>query len=200
VTTPHAPAADRNGEAIRDVLAPLLPAQGLVLELAAGTGQHAVMFARSFPNVTWQPTDRDPDAVANIAAHRDESNLPNLLPPLELDVALDPWSVERADFLICIDMVHAVPIETVHAMFAGAARVLSANAVLYLYGPYRFHGVFTAPSNAELDRSLRARDPAWGVRDIRELTVAATRNGLALERTIAMPANNHSLVFRRRFS
>jgi len=192
------PAPERNREPIREVLAPLLPAQGLVLEVASGTGQHVVHFAQSFPNLAWQPSDHDLEHVASIAAWRDEANLPNLLRPIELDVTLLPWPIAQADVVLCSNMVHIAPIEVMHALFAGAARVLPANGLLVLYGPFRFHGKFTAPSNQEFDESLRARDPRWGVRDIRELTVTGTRTGFGLEHTIAMPANNHTLVFRRR--
>jgi cyclopropane fatty-acyl-phospholipid synthase-like methyltransferase len=191
-------AAERNREPIREVLAKFLPAQGMVLEIASGTGQHAVHMAQQFPNVVWQPTDVDPAALASISAWRDEAALPNLLRPAELDVTKSPWPVARADAIVCVNMVHIVSWETVLALFGGAARTLSAGGLLYLYGPYRFHGVFTAKSNEEFDQSLRARDPSWGVRDVRELTVAGTRTGIGLEHTIAMPANNHSLVFRRR--
>jgi hypothetical protein len=111
---------------------------------------------------------------------------------------MDRWPIETADAIVCINMIHIAPIEALQALFAGAARTLPSGGMLYLYGPYRFHGTFTAPSNADFDRSLRARDPSWGVRDIREITVAATRTGFGLEHTLAMPANNHSLIFRRR--
>jgi SAM-dependent methyltransferase len=187
------------GELIGDVLASLLPAEGLVLELAAGTGEQSFVFAERFGHLIWQPTDRDPDAVASIAARRDQANVPNMLRPLELDVTSDPWPVTQADFITCIDLVNKVPLDTTRAMFAGAARALPPNAALLLYGPVRFHGKFTAPANAELDRSLRSRDSTCGVRDIRELAAAGTRSGLALERTIAMPEDQHVLVFRRRF-
>ncbi len=191
-------AAARNREPIREVLARYLPPSGMVLEIASGTGEHAVHFAQHFPALAWQPTDADPAALASIAAWRDEANLPNLLRPLELDVMVTPWPVAKADAIVCINMVHIAPIEAVGALFHGAARALAPGGLFYLYGPYKFHGRFTAPSNEDFDRSLRARDPRWGVRDIRELTVTATRTGLGLEHTLAMPANNHSLIFRRR--
>jgi SAM-dependent methyltransferase len=191
-------AAARNREPIREVLARYLPTSGMVLEIASGTGEHAVHFARSFPGLAWQPTDTDPDALASIAAHRDEANLPNLLRPLELDVTVSPWPVAKADAIVCINMAHIAPFEAVVALFAHGARALPPNGMLFLYGPYKFHGRFTAPSNEDFDRSLRGRDPRWGVRDIRELTVTGTRTGLGLEHTLAMPANNHSLIFRRR--
>ena len=191
-------AAVRNGEAIRDTLLQYLPRQGLVLEIASGTGEHAVQLARHAPFVAWQPSDVDPAALASIAGWRDETNLPNLLRPIELDVTRSPWPVAKADAIVCINMVHIAPIEAALALFAGAARTLSSGGLLYLYGPYRFHGRYTAPSNEDFDRSLRARDSRWGVRDIRELTVMGTRTGFGLEQTLAMPANNHSLIFRRR--
>lgn len=191
------PAAERNREPIREVLARHLPDAGLVLEIASGTGEHAVHLARAFPQLTWQPTDGDLDALASIAAWANEAALPNLMSPLALDVT-QPWPVTAADAIVCINMVHIAPWETTLALMAGAMRALPPRGLLYLYGPYRFSGAFTAPSNAEFDRSLRERDPRWGVRDIRELTAAASQHGIGLEHVIAMPANNHSLVFRRR--
>jgi len=192
------PAAERNQEPIREVLARYLPPTGTVLEIASGTGQHVVYFARHFPTLDWQPTDADEAMLASIAVWRAEAGLPNILPPVALDVMANPWSVTQADAITCINMVHISPWEATLALFAGAVRLMAPGGLLYLYGPYRFDGRFTAPSNAEFDRSLRERDPRWGVRDLRELTAAATRAGLALEHVIGMPANNHSLIFRRR--
>jgi hypothetical protein len=194
----ESPAAARNREPIADVLARSLPERGTVLEIASGSGEHSIHFATRFPHLEWQPTDRDPDALASIAAYQAEAALPNLLPPLPLDVTKPPWPVDQADAIVCINMIHISPIEAMDALFAGAARTLPTDALLYLYGPYRFHGTFTAPSNEAFDQSLRSRDPRWGVRDIREVTAAATRTGFKLAETIAMPANNHSLIFRRR--
>jgi SAM-dependent methyltransferase len=190
-----APATERNREPIREALAPHLPAEGLVLEIASGSGEHAVHFARAFPGLAWQPTDPDPAALASIAAWRDEAALPNLLAPVVLDATSTEWPVARADAIVCINMVHIAPWAAALGLFAGAARTLPPGGLLYLYGPYRFNGAFTAPSNQEFDRWLRERDPSWGVRDIRELTPAATRFGIALAHVVAMPANNHSLVF-----
>jgi SAM-dependent methyltransferase len=190
----HAPATDRNREPIREVLARELPAHGVVLEIASGTGQHAAAFAAAFPHVTWQPTDTDPTALASIAAWRAESTLPNLAAPLALDVQAT-WPIDHADAIVCINMVHISPWESSIALFAGAARILAPGALLYLYGPYAFDGVI-APSNAEFDRSLRGRDARWGVRDVTALVDIAS--GFELRDTIAMPANNHSLIFRRR--
>jgi hypothetical protein len=191
----HAPATARNREPIREVLARELPPSGLVLELAAGSGEHAVYFAAAFPQLAWQPTDLDEDALASIEAHRVEAALPNLREPVRLDVCDARWPVAAADAITCINMVHIAPWTAALGMFAGAARLLARGALLYLYGPYRFDGAFTAASNEEFDRTLRARDPAWGVRDVRDLEAAASE--FALREVIAMPANNHSLVFRR---
>ena len=190
------PATERNREPIREVLAKHLPEQVLVLEIASGAGEHAVHMARAFPRLEWQPTDADPAALASIAAWSAEAALPNLRAALPLDV-MQPWPVMQADAVVCINMVHIAPWEAAVALLAGAGRVLPPRGLLYMYGPYRFNGV-TAPSNEEFDRSLQARDPRWGVRDIRQLTVAATTAGLALEHVVGMPANNHSLIFRRR--
>jgi SAM-dependent methyltransferase len=191
----HAPATERNREPIREVLARELPSVGTVLEIASGTGEHAVHMAGAFPQLAWQPTDADPRALASIAASRDEVALPNLLAPLSLDVTA-PWPIEAADAIVCINMVHISPWDATLALFAGAARVLPTGGLLYLYGPYRFDGV-TAPSNEQFDQALRSRDPSWGVRDVRALDQAATACGFVMRGAVAMPANNHSLLFRR---
>jgi SAM-dependent methyltransferase len=192
------PATARNREPIREVLARYLPRSGLVLELASGAGEHAVHLARALPALEWQPSDADPAALASIAAWRDDAALPNLRAPLALDVMAEPWPVARADALVCINMIHIAPWEAALAMFAGAARLLAPGALLYLYGPVRENGV-TAPSNDDFDRSLRARDPRWGVRDVADLRAAAAgpAGGFVLEELIPMPANNSSLIFRR---
>jgi Protein of unknown function (DUF938) len=191
----HAPATERNREAIREVLERELPAAGTVLEIASGTGQHAVHFAAAFPDLVWQPSDPDAAACASIAAYRAEANLANLAAPLALDVTA-PWPIEAVDAIVCINMVHISPWESALALFAGAGLRLAEGALLYLYGPYRFDGT-TAASNEQFDQSLRARDPRWGVRDVRELGAAASKHGLVLRGAVAMPANNHSLLFRR---
>lgn len=192
----HAPATDRNREPIREVLARELPQRGTVLEIASGSGEHAVAFARAFPAVTWQPSDPDERALASIAAWRAEAALPNLAAPVRLDVT-SAWPIAHADAIVCINMVHIAPWEAALALFAGAGRLLAAGALLFLYGPYRFGGVFTAPSNEAFDASLRARDPRWGVRDVDDLRAAAAGQGFDLRDTVALPANNHALVFRR---
>ena len=191
-----APATERNRGPIRDVLARVLPASGTVLEIASGSGEHAVAFAQAFPALTWQPSDPDPSALASIAAWREEAGLANLAPPIELDV-MKPWPALAPSAIACINMVHISPWEASLALFANAGRILAPGALLYLYGPYRFSGAFTADSNAEFDRSLRARDPRWGVRDVDDLVATARAAQLELVETVAMPANNHSLIFRR---
>jgi SAM-dependent methyltransferase len=169
----------------------------LVLEIASGTGEHAVYLAPAFPALEWQPTDVDPVALASIAAWRAELAPANLRAPLALDVTAPVWPVTAADAIVCINMVHIAPWEAALGLFAGAQRTLAEGGLLYLYGPYRFDGTFSAPSNEDFDRSLRSRDPRWGVRDVRELAEAASRHSLVLRGMVAMPANNHSLIFRR---
>ncbi|HEY5922286.1 MAG TPA: DUF938 domain-containing protein [Kofleriaceae bacterium] len=191
----HAPATARNREPIREVLAQVLPAQGMVLELAAGSGEHSIYFAHAFPDLAWQPSDIDDTALASIEAWRAEAALPNLRAPLRIDVTASPWPLDRADAITCINMVHISPWQAALGLFDGAARL--AAPLVYLYGPYRFDGKFTAPSNEAFDRSLRSRDPSWGVRDVRDLEATARERGYAIDGVIAMPANNHSLIFRR---
>ena len=187
----RAPATSRNREPIRDVLARVLPATGEVLEIASGSGEHAVYFASSFPQLAWQPSDPDETALASIAAWRTEAELANLRAPIRLDAAAATWPVARADAIACINMVHISPWETTLGLFAGAARL--GAPLLYLYGPYVVDGE-TAPSNRDFDHALRARDPRWGVRELRDVEAAARACGFALRETIAMPANNLSLV------
>jgi SAM-dependent methyltransferase len=193
-----APAAGRNREPILSVLRDILPRTGLVLEIASGTGEHAVWFGGALPGLTWQPTDRDPEALGSIAAWRETAGTTNVLPPLVLDAASDNWPVERADAVVSINMIHIAPWRAAQGLIAGAARVLSADGLLFLYGPFRENGAHTSPGNTAFDKDLRARDPSWGIRDLEDVAALAERFGFkALER-IAMPANNLSLVFRRR--
>ena len=192
-----APAVARNRDLILAVLREVLAAPGTVLEIASGSGEHAVHFASALPHLVWQPTDPDAQARRSIAAHAAQARLPNLLPPLELDAAAAVWPVTQADAVVSINMIHIAPWAAAEGLMAGAARLLPAGSPLYLYGPFREHGRHTAPSNAAFDESLRARDPAWGVRDLDAVVALAARHGLALQRTVAMPANNLSVVFHR---
>lgn len=193
-----APATDRNRAPILEVLRGVLPERGFVLEIASGTGQHAVYFGGALPGVTWQPSDPDAGARASIDAWRAESGLLNVRPAVDLDVSREDWGVESADAIVCINMIHISPWSSCEALMRGASRLLSAGAPLYLYGPYRFDGAFTAPSNEAFDASLRAQDLAWGVRDLSDVTAVAVASGFEREAVIPMPANNHSVVFRKR--
>jgi cyclopropane fatty-acyl-phospholipid synthase-like methyltransferase len=192
-----APAVARNKAAITEVLGRHLPASGLVLEIASGSGEHALHFAEHFPALTFQPTDADAAALASIAAWRDEARLTNLLPPLMLDVMADVWPMQKADVLVCINMIHIAPWEATAALMQGAARSLPPNGMLFLYGPFKQGGAHTAPSNAEFDASLRAQDVRWGVRDLGAVAEIARAAGFAAPMVEAMPANNLSVIFRR---
>ena len=164
-----APHVARNAGPIAAVLRDVLPERGLVLEVASGTGEHVLHFAREFPELTFQPSDPNPPALASIAAWRGEAGLENLLPPIALDAREDRWPVERADAILCINMVHISPWAATAGLMRGAGRLLAAGAPLYLYGPYRQEGVETAPSNEAFDESLRARHPEWGLRTVEEV-------------------------------
>lgn len=193
----HAPATLRNRDAIADVLADWLPATGTVLEVASGSGEHIVHFAAAFPYLDWQPSDPDPAGLASIAAWRAEAGLANIARPLALDVAADCWPVDRAEAILCINMVHISPWAATLGLFAGASRLLAASAPLILYGPYIEADVPTAESNLAFDGNLRARDPAWGLRDTRAVKAAAADAGLIFTERRPMPANNLMLLFRR---
>jgi SAM-dependent methyltransferase len=193
-----APAVARNRDPILQVLRRVLPAHGLVLEIASGTGEHAVHFARALPGIVWQPTDPDAAALRSIAAWREQAGLPNLRPPLEFDVTANTWPVERADAVVCINMIHISPWRSAEGLVAGAGRVLGPGGVLFLYGPYKEDGRHTAPSNEAFDADLRARNPEWGVRDLGDVIALAASHGLDFAERVAMPANNLSVVFRRR--
>jgi SAM-dependent methyltransferase len=192
-----APAAERNREPIAAVLREVLPERGTVLEVASGTGQHAAYFASLFPDLLWQPSDPDPDAMDSIRAWRLEAGPGNLLEPVELDAAAPVWPVERAEAILCVNMVHISPWAATQGLLRGAGRVLAAGAPLILYGPYRRAGVPTAPSNEAFDASLRARNPQWGLRELETVAAEAEANGLSFERLFEMPANNVTAVFRK---
>jgi len=193
-----APHVARNAEPIAEMLEKVLPERGLVLEVASGTGEHVLHFARAFPNLLWQPSDPDPGALRSIEAWRAEAGLFNLLPPVALDARAAEWPVEAADALLCINMVHISPWATTLGLLRGAGRLLGEGAPLYLYGAYRQAGVATAPSNEAFDESLRARDPEWGLRDLEDVVAAAEKDGFRVDKVVAMPANNLSVVLRRR--
>jgi hypothetical protein len=190
-----APAAERNKEPILDVLKRVLPARGLVLEIAGGTGQHVAHFARAFPALEWQPTETDGTSLASISAWCD--GLANVRPPLVLDVGQPTWPVPAADAIVCINMIHISPWQTTLDLLAGAERLLGKDGVLFLYGPYRRNGAHTTPSNEAFDADLRRRNPEWGVRDIETVENVARGHGFTLREVVAMPANNFSVVFTK---
>ena len=192
------PAAARNREPILAVLRAHLPARGRVLEIAAGSGEHAVRFAGALPGLEWTPSDPSPGARASIAAWAGAADLPNLKPPLALDV-LDEATWPQGSFaaLVCINMIHISPWTATEGLMRLAGRVLPVGGLLATYGPYLEEGVPLAPSNAAFDESLRGRDPAWGLRDRDAVAAAAKAEGLALTRRVEMPAQNLMLLFRR---
>lgn len=192
-----APAAARNREPIAAVLGRFLPASGLVLEVASGSGEHACHFAARMPGLVWQPSDRDPACLASIAAWAAEDPRPNLLPPVALDAAAPDWPVAAADAVVAINLLHVAPWRAGLSLLAGASRVLPPGGVLYLYGPFRRGGAFVSPGDAAFDADLRARDPALGLRDAEDVVSAAAEAGFGLVASVEMPANNLSLVFRR---
>ena len=191
-----APAALRNVGAIGDVLAEWLPAAGMVLELASGTGEHGVAFARRFPGINWQPSDAAEEALASIAAWRGEGP-PNLLAPVRIDAAEAGWPVDHADAVVAINLLHISPWATALGLLDEAARLLAAGAPLILYGPWIEEGVATVPSNQVFDLDLRARDPRWGLRQVADFAREAEGRGLLLGERRAMPANNIMLRFDR---
>jgi SAM-dependent methyltransferase len=187
----------RNREPILEVLKRVLPPRGLILELASGSGEHVTYFAQMLPTQLWQPTDPDPRALASIAAHRTAANAPNLLSPLWLDAMSEEWPVQRADALVCINMIHITPWAASKGLMTGAERTLRTGGVLYLYGPYQINGRHTAQSNEEFDAWLRTQSAQWGVRDLAEVTALAQRHAFSLRETVPMPANNLSVIFER---
>ena len=192
-----APAATRNREPIAAVLADWLPGEGLVLEVASGSGEHAVFFAQCFPRLDWQPSDPDPSAVSSIEAWRADSGLANLREPSILDATAATWPVERAEVLLNINMVHISPWEAALGLLDGAARLLPPDGRLILYGPWIVDGVDTASSNLAFDADLKRRNPAWGLRRVDEFAGEAEARGLMLAGQRAMPANNRMLLFLR---
>lgn len=190
----HFPATARNRVPLLDALRPRLSA-GVVLEIASGSGEHGVFFAQHLPHVIWQPTDADPAHLASIEAWRLELGGPNVRPALRLDTR-GQWPTGPFAAVFCANLVHIAPWPVAQALFAGAASVLPPGCPLFTYGPYLRGGAHTAPSNAAFDASLRSRDPCWGVRDIDDL--AAIAPGFAVEDVLPMPANNFTIVWRRR--
>jgi hypothetical protein len=194
----YAPAAQRNRDPILAALRERLPARGLVLEIASGTGEHIVHFARAVPGLSYQPSDPDPENRASIAAWIAAEGLKNVRAPVDLDATGKKWPVATADAILCANMIHIAPWEAALGLIAGAARTLFPGGFLHLYGPFKRGGKHTAPSNAEFDASLRARDARWGVRDLDDFAAEAARVGFGAPDIVAQPANNLSLFFRLR--
>ncbi len=188
-------AAERNKGPIRDVLRPALPATGLVLEVASGTGQHVAHLAAVLPRLRFQPSDPMFAMHASIRAWT--HGLINVRPPLAIDVTEAKWGVARADAVLAINMIHIAPWQATLGLIEGAATLLAEGGLLYLYGPFAEAGLHTSSSNAAFDRELRARDPAWGVRDIETVAAEARARGFRLEAVLPMPANNRSVLLRR---
>jgi len=193
----HAPAAARNRRPILDVLRQHLPTAGLVLEVASGSGEHVMHFAAALPNLVFQPSDPDSAARASIDDWARTTGLANVRPAVALDAQQAAWPVEEACAVLCSNMIHIAPWQAATGLIEGAGRLLPADGLLYLYGPYRRDGRPTAPSNDAFDRDLRQRDPAWGVRDLEAVAALAETHGFDTPEVIEMPANNLSLVFRR---
>ena len=192
----QAPAAARNVGPIGDVLAGWLPASGLVLEIASGTGEHALAFSSRFPNLDWLPSDPDTEALASIRAWR-EGGPPNLLPPLLIDTRADEWPVDQANAILCINMVHISPWQSAIGLLDGAQRVLAPGGSVILYGPWLEAGVKAAPSNLAFDQSLKARNAEWGLRLVEDFAAEAESRGLILADRREMPSNNIMLRFDR---
>ena len=193
----HSPAAERNRDPIAHELQRLLPPKGLALEIASGTGQHAAFFATALPAWRWLPSDGDARSMASIGVWCE--GLANVLPPIHLDVMKPAWAGVPAavDAIFCANMLHIAPWPTCAALMQGASRHLAPEGRLLLYGPYVVDGETTAPSNQAFDADLRARDAAWGLRRLADVTAEAAAAGLRLRERLPMPANNLLLVFTR---
>ena len=191
----HAPATERNRDVIAQTLARVLPTEGLILEVASGTGEHVVHFAKMFPALTWQPSDPDPIALASINAWRADSKVPNVRPAMLLDASAD-WPIAQADAVVCINMTHISPWAATVGLLRNAARLLPQSAVLFIYGPYNQRDVPLADSNAAFDAALRQQNALWGLRFVEDIAAEAHVSGLHLDSVIDMPANNLSLIFR----
>ena len=189
------PSADRNKGPILDVLKRVLPPNARVLEIASGTGQHAVHFAAHLPGITWQPSDIDPERCASIRIWRGESGLENILEPLTVDVTRSDWDVGAFDVIYNSNLIHISPWKCCLGLLAGARRHVRPDGLLIIYGPFKIGGEHTAPGNRAFDEDLRARDPRWGVRDLEAVRDAA--DGFTFEERVEMPANNQTLVFRK---
>jgi cyclopropane fatty-acyl-phospholipid synthase-like methyltransferase len=192
----YSPSTARNRDPILAVMQRVFPPSGRVLEVASGSGEHAMFVARAMPGLVWQPSDLDVEARASIESWMAFEKLPNVLPPLTIDVREVDWGVKGPlEVVVAINMIHIAPWRAAQGLFRGAAKLLRDGGVLFLYGPYKREGRHTAPSNEAFDQWLKARDPGFGVRDLGDVTALAKENGLTLREVVEMPANNLSVVF-----
>lgn len=189
--------AERNKDPILAVLARVLPRRGIVLEIASGTGQHVIHFAKALSGLTWQPSDADADLRKSIGLRIEQEHLANANAPLDLDVTRLPWPLQAAEAVVCINLIHVAPWSATQALFDGARALLPVRHVLFLYGPYRRFGQHTSESNERFDSDLRAHNPEWGLRDLEAVSEVALARGFVLAEVVEMPANNFSLVFKR---
>lgn len=196
MTKLYSAACERNREPILDVLRNVLPDHGQVLEIGSGTGQHAVYFGARLPRLTWQASDL-PRNHPSIHAWLEEARLPNVLPPLALDVAGTDWPEQPFDGVFTANTCHIMAWEEVRSMFANAASVLRPGGVFCVYGPFNYRRAFTSESNAQFDASLRSQTPHMGIRDAEQVMALAEQNGFRLVRDEAMPANNRLIVWER---
>jgi len=196
-----APATQRNRDPILEVLARWLTDPARVLEIASGTGQHAIYFARLLSHVFWQPSDADPDALASIESWISDEGSPNVANPIELDASAAIWpvdaSADRFDAIFNANMIHISPWHVAEGLFAGAGRLLRDAGIVFLYGPFFENGQDAAPSNVAFDEDLRRRNPEWGIRDLEAIEELARRAGLILVEKNDLPANNKLIVFRK---
>ncbi len=191
------PSALRNREAIWNILQAFLPEKGMVLEIASGSGEHAIHFAARLPKLIWQPSDPSSKARASIREWSSEKRLENLLSPLDIDVTNEVWPVERADAILAINMVHISPWSATEGLMKGAGKLLPRDGCLILYGPYKQEGREFVESNVDFDNWLRNQDMQWGIRQLEEVAELAAQCSLKLSSVIDMPANNLSVIFRR---
>lgn len=200
-TRQYATATQRNRQPILEILLQAIPPTGNILEIASGTGEHAVFFAPNFTPRRWFPSDRNVLLHSSIKAWRDLEAVNNIDDPLAIDVSVEGWeiAVKNLDLraIVNINMIHISPWSACLGLMAGAGRILSPGGVLYLYGPFKRDGRHTAPSNTAFDESLRRQNSEWGVRDLADVTKVAEAEGLKLQEIIAMPANNFSVIFKR---
>jgi len=198
----HAPATLRNREPITSVLRDVLPSNGVALEIASGSGEHIAYFASQFPSLTWQPSETNSRLFPSIDAWArdvaDQVNRDTIRPPVYLNTCDHPWPLKQADAILAINMIHISPWESCQGLMTGSGSVLGKEGVLFLYGPFLQSDVGTAPSNLAFDDSLRQQNPQWGIRDLNSVVALADENDLDLVKTVPMPSNNLSVVFRKR--